>query len=271
MLEGPLAALDAIEQATGEKEVNVIGYCLGGTLLACTLAYMAAKKDNRIKAATFFTTCSTSATRRARRLHRRGAARLPRGEDGSKGYLEGAEMATTFNMLRANDLIWSFVVNNYLLGKEPFPSTCSTGTPTARACRRRCTASTCATCTREPAGRAGRHRAGGVPIDLRKMRCRPTGSRPRRTTSRPGRRPTRRRSLLGGPVKRFVLAGSGHIAGVINPPASGKYGYWLNDELPPTRTTGYRQCQQACQPQARGAHPRVSRVSRLRPVRPSAQ
>ncbi|MBT7943090.1 MAG: class I poly(R)-hydroxyalkanoic acid synthase, partial [Alphaproteobacteria bacterium] len=122
MLDGPLAALDAIEQATGAKKVNAVGYCLGGTLLASTLAYMAEKKDTRIQSATFF------------------AAMVDFKEPGElgvfideeqitslearmseKGYLEGAHMGTTFNMMRGNDLIWSFVVNNYLLGKEPFP------------------------------------------------------------------------------------------------------------------------------------------------------
>ena len=122
MTEGTLAALDAIEQATGEREVNAIGYCLGGTLLASTLAYLAAKGDERIKSATFFVTLLDFAEsgelavfideEQLRALEERMNRR---------GFLEGSEMATTFNMLRANDLIWSFVVNNYLLGNEPFP------------------------------------------------------------------------------------------------------------------------------------------------------
>src|ERR1700761_651155 len=122
MKDGYLAALDAIEAATGEREVNAIGYCLGGTLLACTLAYMAAKGDNRIKTATFFVTMMD--------FQEAGELgvfideeQLQALEDkmNKRGYLEGSEMATTFNMLRANDLIWSFVVNNYLLGNDPFP------------------------------------------------------------------------------------------------------------------------------------------------------
>ncbi len=122
MREGPLAALDAIAQATGERDANVIGYCLGGTLLAATLAYMAVKRDNRIRSATFFVTMVDFAEagelsvfideEQLQALEERMNA---------KGYLEGRDMATTFNMLRANDLIWSFVVNNYLLGKSPFP------------------------------------------------------------------------------------------------------------------------------------------------------
>ncbi len=122
MKEGYLAALDAIELATGEKEVDAIGYCLGGTLLACTLAYMAEKKDNRIKTATFFVTMMDF-----KESGELGVfideEQLQALEDkmNKRGYLDGSEMATTFNMLRANDLIWSFVVNNYLMGNDPFP------------------------------------------------------------------------------------------------------------------------------------------------------
>ena len=105
------------------SEVTAIGYCLGGTLLAATLAYMAASGDDRIKAGDLLHHAGRlQGAGRARRVHRRGAARRRSSETMSKrGYLEGSEMATTFNMLRANDLIWSFVVNNYLLGKDPFP------------------------------------------------------------------------------------------------------------------------------------------------------
>src|SRR3954470_3462390 len=122
MKEGYLAALDAIEKATGEREVNAIGYCLGGTLLASTLGYRAAKGDDRIKTATFFVTMTD--------FEQAGELGVFIDEEqlqsleekmNKRGYLEGSEMATTFNMLRANDLIWSFVVNNYLMGNDPFP------------------------------------------------------------------------------------------------------------------------------------------------------
>jgi polyhydroxyalkanoate synthase len=122
MLEGPLAALDATEKATGEKQMDVIGYCLGGTLLACTLAYMKAKGDTRIASATFFTTMidfSESGELGVFIDEEQLAALEERMH--SRGYLEGHEMATTFNMLRANDLVWTIVINNYLLGKEPVP------------------------------------------------------------------------------------------------------------------------------------------------------
>src|SRR5476651_2698414 len=119
---GPLDALSAIEKATGEKKVSAIGYCIGGTLMATTLAYMAARGDDRIAACTFFTAQVD--------FTEPGELGVFIDEDqltgvqevmSKKGYLDGTEMATTFNMLRANDLIWSFVVNNYLMGKDPFP------------------------------------------------------------------------------------------------------------------------------------------------------
>src|SRR5215467_8304916 len=122
MLEGPLAALDAIEAATGERRVNAIGYCLGGTLLASTAAHLAAKGDDRIASATYFVTLVdfTDVGDMAVFIDSEQLASLERRMQG-RGFLEAQDMATSFNMLRANDLIWSFVVNNYLLGKEQLP------------------------------------------------------------------------------------------------------------------------------------------------------
>jgi polyhydroxyalkanoate synthase len=134
MLEGPLAALDAIEQATGERECKVIGYCLGGTLLASMLAYMADKGDTRIKAATFFVSMTDFAEpgELGVFIDEEQLARMDEQME-KTGYFDGSSMAEAFNLLRANDLI---------------PSTCSTGTPIRPACRVRCTASICTTFTR---------------------------------------------------------------------------------------------------------------------------
>ena len=122
MLEGPLAALDAIDAATGERSVNAVGYCLGGTLLASTLAYLAAHGDDRIASATYFVTLVdfTEVGDMAVFIDEEQISSLERRMQ-QRGYLEAHDMATSFNMLRANDLIWSFVVNNYLLGKEQVP------------------------------------------------------------------------------------------------------------------------------------------------------
>jgi polyhydroxyalkanoate synthase subunit PhaC len=234
MREGPLAALDAMEKATGERTANVIGYCLGGTLLAATLAYMAAKRDTRVKSATFFVTMVDFAEagelsvfideEQLQALEQRMS---------KKGYLEARDMHTTFNMLRANDLIWSFVVNNYLLGKSPLPFDLLYWN---------------ADSTRMPAAmhsfylrkmyqenllvKPGGITLGGVPIDLRKIKVPAFLLSTREDHIAPWRSTYAATQLFAGPVK-FVLSASGHIAGVVNPPGS-KYGHYENDANPPT-------------------------------------
>jgi polyhydroxyalkanoate synthase subunit PhaC len=234
MREGPLAALDAMEQATGERTANVIGYCLGGTLLASTLAYMAVKRDARVKSATYFVTMvdfkeagELSVFIDEEQLH----ALEQRME--KKGYLEARDMHTTFNMLRANDLIWSFVVNNYLLGKQPFPfdllywNADSTRMPAAmhsfylRNMYQR-------NLLVQPGGIT----LGGVPIDLRKIKTPSFLLSTREDHIAPWRSTYAATQLYSGPVK-FMLSASGHIAGVVSPPGS-KYGHWQNDNNLPT-------------------------------------
>jgi polyhydroxyalkanoate synthase len=233
MAEGYLAALDAIEQATGEREVNAIGYCLGGTLLASTLAYMAVKKDNRIRSATFFVTMMDFAEAGELGVFI-DEEQLQALEEkmNKRGYLEGSEMATTFNMLRANDLIWSFVVNNYLLGNDPFPfdllywNADSTRMPARMHSfylRKMYQENLLAV----PNGIS----LAGVPIDLRKIRTPAYFLSTREDHIAPWKSTYRGTQLLGGP-KRFVLAASGHIAGVVNPPDGGKYSHWINTDLP---------------------------------------
>ncbi|MBO0711629.1 MAG: class I poly(R)-hydroxyalkanoic acid synthase [Acetobacteraceae bacterium] len=235
MSEGYLAALDAIEKATGEREVNAIGYCLGGTLLACTLAWMAAKGDDRIKSATFFVTMMDF--REAGELSvfiDEEQLKCLEDKMNRRGYLEGSEMATTFNMLRANDLIWSFVVNNYLLGNEPFPFDLLYWNSDS---------------TRMPANmhsfylrtmyeknllaQPGGISLAGEPIDLGKVKTPAYFISTREDHIAPWKSTYRGTQLLGGET-RFVLAASGHIAGIVNPPESGKYNHWTNPDLPPT-------------------------------------
>ncbi|HET6185107.1 MAG TPA: class I poly(R)-hydroxyalkanoic acid synthase [Acetobacteraceae bacterium] len=234
MTEGYLAALDAIEQATGERDVNAIGYCLGGTLLSSTLAYMAAKGDDRIKTATFFVTLMDFAEAGELGVFiDEEQLRALEDKMNKRGYLEGSEMATTFNMLRANDLIWSFVVNNYLLGNEPFPfdllywNADSTRMP-ARMHSFYLRKMYQENLLREPGG----IELAGVPIDLRKVKTPAYFLSTREDHIAPWRSTYRGTQLLSG-ERRFVLAASGHIAGVVNPPGSGKYGHWVNEALPP--------------------------------------
>ncbi|HEY6896355.1 MAG TPA: class I poly(R)-hydroxyalkanoic acid synthase [Rhodocyclaceae bacterium] len=229
MKDGILAALDAIEKQTGEKQVNAAGYCLGGTLLASTLAYMAVKKDNRIAAATFFTTMLdfSNPGELGVFIDEEQISALEH-KMGERGYLEGAEMAGTFNAMRANDLIWSFVVNNYLLGKEPFPfdllywNSDSTRMPCAMHSfylrnmylnNKLC----------QPGGVT----LDGVPIDLTKIKTPCYFVSTIEDHIAPWKSTYAGSLLPSGPV-RFVLGGSGHIAGIVNPPAANKYGFWVN-------------------------------------------
>ncbi|HEX3536641.1 MAG TPA: class I poly(R)-hydroxyalkanoic acid synthase [Stellaceae bacterium] len=234
MFEGPLAALDAMREATGERDANVIGYCLGGTLLAATLAYMAVKRDTRIKSATFFVTMVdfTEAGELSVFIDEEQLTALEE-RMSKKGYLEARDMHTTFNLLRANDLIWSFVVNNYLLGKSPFPFDLLYWN---------------ADSTRMPAAmhsfylrkmyqenllvKPGGITLGGVPIDLRKIKVPSFLLSTREDHIAPWRSTYAAARLYSGPVT-FVLSASGHIAGVVNPPGS-KYGHFENNENPPT-------------------------------------
>ena len=233
MTEGYLAALDAIEQATGEREVNAIGYCLGGTLLSSTLAYMAVKKDKRIASATFFVTMMDFAEAGELGVFI-DEEQLQALEEkmNQRGYLEGSEMATTFNMLRANDLIWSFVVNNYLLGNDPFPfdllywNADSTRMP-ARMHSFYLRKMYQENLLKDPGGICLR----GVPIDLRAIKVPAYFLSTREDHIAPWKSTYRGTQMLAG-KNRFVLAASGHIAGVANPPEGGKYSHWINPELP---------------------------------------
>jgi polyhydroxyalkanoate synthase len=235
MFEGTLAALDAVGEATGSREVNTIGYCLGGTLLGSTLGYLAAKGDDRVRSATYFVALLDFSIpgELGVFIDEKQVESLEK-KMNERGYLEGSEMATTFNMLRSNDLIWSFVINNYLMGKEPFPfdllywNSDSTRMPASMHSyylrnmylHNR---------LREPGG----INLGGVPIDLSQVKVPSYFISTVEDHIAPWRSTYLGARALGGPV-RFVLGGSGHIAGIVNPPAANKYGYWTNDALPPT-------------------------------------
>jgi polyhydroxyalkanoate synthase len=235
MLEGAIAALDAVEEATGEPEMNVIGYCLGGTLLGATLAYLANKKDPRVKSATFFVSLLdfSQPGELGVFIDEAQVANLEK-KMNQRGYLEGSEMAGTFSLLRANDLVWSFVVNNYLLGKAPFPFDLLYWN---------------ADSTRMPArmhsfylrnmylknlmGVPGGMTLAGVPIDLSQVTMPSYFISTVEDHIAPWQGTYQGARYLGGPV-RFVLGGSGHIAGIVNPPAAKKYHYWTNEDLPQT-------------------------------------
>jgi polyhydroxyalkanoate synthase len=239
MREGALAAFDAVERITGEREVNAIGYCLGGTLLGATLGYLANKNQSRVASATFFVSLLdfSEPGELGVFIDEEQVASLEK-KMNQRGYLEGSEMAGTFNLLRANDLVWSFVVNNYLLGKDPFPFDLLYWN---------------ADSTRMPArmhsfylrnmyiknllGEPGGIELDGVPIDLGAVTTPSYFISTVEDHIAPWKSTYKGARYLGAASNgavRFVLGGSGHIAGIVNPPAAKKYHYWVNDSLPDT-------------------------------------
>lgn len=234
LLEGTLAALDAIEQATGETEVNVIGYCIGGTLLMSTLGYLAATgQDDKVKSATFFTTLiDFSDVGELSVFIDEEQISLMEQQMEKQGYLEGSQMANVFNMLRANDLIWSFYINNYLLGKEPMAFDLLYWNSDSTRMPRKMHSFYLRNMylhnrLKEPGGID----LAGEAIDLSKVRIPQYFVSTKEDHIAPWKGTYRGVNLTSGQVK-FVLGGSGHIAGVINPPDRNKYGYWTYGKLP---------------------------------------
>jgi polyhydroxyalkanoate synthase len=232
VLKGQIDAIDTVRDLLGVEAVHAVGYCVAGTTLAATLAYLEAKGEQaKVKSATFLTAQVD--------FTEAGDLKLFTGPEtmglldqltAEKGYLDGRYMAATFNLLRGRDLIWNYVVNNYLLGEEPPPfdllywNSDTTNLP------------------------AGWHRAyledlykanklaekggitvDGTPVDIDRVKTPTYVQAGREDHISPPQSVWKIMNHFAGP-KRFVLAGSGHIAGVVNPPAAQKYQYWVNDE-----------------------------------------
>jgi poly[(R)-3-hydroxyalkanoate] polymerase subunit PhaC len=235
MREGIFAALDAVKEATGVEDPNCVGYCIGGTLLSITLAYLAAKKDphypiERIHSATFWAAQADFSDAGDLSVFvdeaQLGALEEQMKEAG--GVLEGSKMATTFNMLRANDLIWSFVINNYMLGKSPMPFDLLYWNSDTTRMPERLHLSYLRQCYKDNALALGKMKLGGIKLDLAKVKTPVYVQSAKEDHIAPAKSVFKGAQLFGGPV-RFIMAGSGHIAGVINPPAAKKYQYWTND------------------------------------------
>lgn len=236
MEDGIFAAIDAIEKATGEKSVNAIGYCLGGTLLSITLGYLAAhKKENTIAAATFFTTLIDFEQAGDMKLFIDEAqVRLMDKDMEDRGFLEADYLRKTFSMLRSNDMIWSFVVNNYLMGKEPFPfdllywNDDATNMPAAMHSfyLRKLYQSNL---LKEPGGVT----MNSTPINIRDIQTPSYFLSAKEDHIAPWVATYAGAKLFSGPV-HFTLAASGHVAGVVNHPDKNKYCYWTADKLEET-------------------------------------
>jgi polyhydroxyalkanoate synthase len=228
---GPLAALDAVAAATGEREVNVLGFCIGGILTATLLSHLAAEGDERVTSATFLATLFdfTDVGEIGVFVDEPQVAAMER-HTAATGVLEGRHMADMFSMLKENDLLWSFFVNNYLLGKDPAPFDLLYWNGDA---------------TRLPAAMLSDYLRGfylgnalarpatldllGRPVDTRRIAVPTYALATKEDHIAPWASCWPVTRQFQGPV-RFVLGGSGHIAGVINPPSREKYGYWTRDD-----------------------------------------
>ncbi len=234
MKEGPLAAMDAIEKATGELKVHTAGYCVGGTLLATTLAWLAEKRRQRVTSATFFAAQVdfTHAGDLLVFVDENQISALERDMQ-SSGVLEGSKMAMAFNMLRSNDLIWSYVVSNYLKGKVPSSfdllhwNSDATRMPAANH------SFYLRNCYLENRLSTGTMVLDNTLLDLSKVKVPVYNLATKEDHIAPADLVLYGSQFFGGPVK-FVLSGSGHIAGVVNPPASNKYQFWTNDNVKDT-------------------------------------
>jgi polyhydroxyalkanoate synthase len=231
MKQGPLAAMDVIERATGEMKVHTMGYCVGGTLLATTLAWLAEKRRQRVTSATFLAAQVdfTQAGDLLVFVDEGQISALERDMQES-GVLEGAKMAMAFNMLRSNDLIWSYVVSNYLKGKPPTAfdllhwNSDATRMPAANH------SYYLRNCYLENRLSTGSMVLDNTLLDLSKVKVPVYNLATREDHIAPADSVLYGSQFFGGQVK-FVLSGSGHIAGVVNPPSGGKYQYWLNDNI----------------------------------------
>jgi poly[(R)-3-hydroxyalkanoate] polymerase subunit PhaC len=231
MKEGPLAAMDAIERVTGEMKVHAMGYCVGGTMLATTLAWLAEKRRVRVTSATLLAAQVdfTNAGDLLVFVDEHQISAIERDMRAS-GVLEGSKMAMAFNMLRSNDLIWSYVVSNYLKGKQPSSfdllhwNSDATRMPAANH------SYYLRNCYLENRLSTGSMVLDNTLLDLSKVKVPIYNLATREDHIAPADSVLYGSQFFGGPVK-FVLSGSGHIAGVVNPPSSGKYQYWTNDNI----------------------------------------
>jgi polyhydroxyalkanoate synthase len=231
MKEGPLAAMDAIERVTGEMKVHTMGYCVGGTMLATTLAWLAEKRRVRVTSATLLA-AQVDFTNAGDLLVFVDEEQISAIESDMRasGVLEGAKMAMAFNMLRSNDLIWSYVVSNYLKGKSPSSfdllhwNSDATRMPAANH------SYYLRNCYLENRLSSGSMVLDNTLLDLSKVKVPVYNLATREDHIAPADSVLYGSQFFGGPVK-YVLSGSGHIAGVVNPPAAGKYQYWTNDNI----------------------------------------
>jgi polyhydroxyalkanoate synthase len=240
---GPLTALDVVKELTGSNKVNTVGYCIGGTLLSMTLPYLKAIGDESVNSATFFVTLQdfSDVGEMSVFIDEPQVAMVDEQME-ERGFLDSRQMATMFNLLRDNDLIWSNVVNNYLLGKEPpafdllyWNNDGTRMAPLAHSFYMH------NTYLENNLIKPGKIVLKGVPIDLGKITQDVYAVGAEQDHLVPWKSAWRVTRLTGGKV-RFVVGGSGHIAGIIQPPSKGR-GYWTNDKPAATADEWFAQAE----------------------------
>ncbi|WP_233355936.1 class I poly(R)-hydroxyalkanoic acid synthase [Henriciella aquimarina] len=233
--QGIMAAVNEVIAQTGADDINTVGYCIGGTLLTSALAYMARKDDKRINSATFFASQSDFSDAGDLMVFTDESSRVSIDKviDANNGIMPGELMGETFNWLRPVDLVWRYVIDNYMLGKKPRPfdllfwNADQTNIPAA----------THRTYLNELYGQnqlsEGGFQVFGEPVSMADIKIPVTVQASREDHICPWHSIYRGARKYGGDVN-FVLAGSGHIAGVVNHPSAEKYQHWTNDDLPET-------------------------------------
>jgi polyhydroxyalkanoate synthase len=235
MSEGIYAGTQAVLKQAKVSQVNAVGYCIGGTLLSCTLAHMAAKGVEPIASATFFAAQQDFSEAGDLLLFTddEWINDVEKKMDQGGGVLSGQSMADTFNALRANDLIWSFFVNNYLMGKEPKPFDLLFWNADQTRMPKVLHLFYLREFYRDNKLAKGELTLGGERLDLGKVKIPLYVQSSRDDHIAPYRSVYKGARLFGGKT-RFMMAGSGHIAGVINAPVAHKYQHWTNEALPDT-------------------------------------
>lgn len=230
MREGVLTAVDKVLEETGEAQTNIVGYCIGATMVGTTLAWMAAEKDTRIKSVTFFTgQLDFSDAGELQAFVDEEVIDTINQASEDHGYLAAENMFGAFNSLRANDLIWSFVVNNYLLGKDNFPFDLLYWNSDSTCMPARVHTYYLDTFYNKNQFAKGELELGGHILDPKSITLPCYHVAAIEDHIAPAASAYRMAKLIGSDDQRFALGGSGHIAGVINPPALGKYQYWTKD------------------------------------------
>ena len=231
MFEGASAAIDKALEETGQKSLNLVSYCVGGTLAGTLLAWMGKNRDKRVASATFFTAQLDFEDAGELQIFVDENILQVVGEEMEKGYMPADRMANAFNMLRANDLIWGYMVSNYMLGKDPFPFDLLYWNADSTAMPARVHAFYLEEFYIRNAFAKGELKIRGEPVTLADIRGPVYHVATKEDHIAPAASVYRGAKEMTHAEVRFVLSGSGHIAGVVNPPVLGKYQFWTNPDM----------------------------------------